>query len=545
VTLASRLHWRLLVGTILALMALAPLAGLTPIRLTPTWLRPPAIQENRPLADRPAWPRGLAGVHAFRKRADAYVADHFPLRPYLIGALNRLRMLVGVSGSNRVIVGRDGWLFYDDDSHLGGARGVPPLMGPEVRSWLVTLAGRSEYARAHGATYLIVTPPSKETIYPQFGPAWYRGPSPERATVLLPRLARETGAGEVLYLYPEVERATEAGQKTFSRHDTHWTSYGAYAGYVGLMRRLHAQGLTDAPRPLSDFQKADPGQWGPRDLALMLGVASFVDLDYPHYENYAGEAKQRVTYLSDKRDWTAPRVIDTGEVGKPVLLLVRDSFSNELLPFLLSHFSRIVLVHSQQGFWRQDLIDRYQPSIIIFEVIESGLHWGAGDGPPASPEAIARVDRVLASTPQLRTAGGSAPTMPQMVLLDAKRARIAAAAAPRGDCNVESAVLTPGVGGEATFALSGWFSELGRQVTSPDGFVVLKGSASSFVGDLRMDKARPDVAAYYKNPTGLQSGFVQTYYLRKVPAGAYALSVYRRSGPAWIGCAGTPTLVAP
>lgn len=543
-TLASRLHWRLLVGTILVLMAIAPLAGLTPRRLTPSWLRPPAIQENRVLAARPAWPTGLAGVRAFRKGADAYVADHFPLRPYLIGLLNRLRMLVGVSGSNRVIVGRNGWLFYDDNSHLGGARGFPPLTGPEVRSWLVTLAGRSEYARAHGAAYLIVSPPSKESIYPQFGPRWYHGPGPRRATLLLPKLARETGAGEVLYLYPEVAAATKAGQKTFSRHDTHWTSYGAYAGYVGLMNRLHAQGLTDGPRPLSDFQKTNPGPWGPRDLALMLGVASFVDLDFPHYENYAGEAKERITYLNDKRDWTAPRVIDTGEVGKPVLLLVRDSFSNELLPFLLSHFSRIVLVHSQQGFWRQDLIDRYRPSIIIFEVIESGLHWGAGDGPPASAEATARIDRVLTSEPGLRTAAGPV-SMPQMTALGGKTSRIVAAAARSGDCNVESAGLTPGVGGEATLAISGWFSELGSQVTAPDGFIVLKGAGGSFVGDLRMDKPRPDVAAYYKNPTGLQSGFVQTFYIRKIPAGVYTLSVYRRAGPGWIGCAGAPTVTAP
>ena len=272
--------------------------------------------------------------------------------------------------------------------------------------------------------------------------------------------------------------------------------------------------------------------------------ASGVDLDYPHYENYAGEAKQRVTYLSDKRDWTAPRVIDTGEAGKPVLLLVRDSFSNELLPFLLPHFSRIVLVHSQQGFWRQDLIERYRPSIIIFEVIESGLHWGAGDGPPASADAIARIDRVLASTRELHAAAASVP-MPQMTALDGKTAQIVAAAARRGDCNSERATLTPGMGGEATFAISGWFSELGKQVTSPDGFVVLKGAGGSLVGDLRMDKARPDVAAYYKNPLGAQSGFVGEFYIRKAPSGVYALSLYRRAGAGWIGCAGTPTVTAP
>src|ERR1700690_1031880 len=99
---ASRLHWRLLIGTVLVLMAATWLA--------PRWVRPPDIQENRILAEKPAWPQRIQDFAAYRKAADAYVADHFPARPMLIGALNRLRMLAGVSGSNRVIIGRQGWL---------------------------------------------------------------------------------------------------------------------------------------------------------------------------------------------------------------------------------------------------------------------------------------------------------------------------------------------------------------------------------------------------------------------------------------------------
>jgi hypothetical protein len=533
--IASRLHWRLLVWTILVLMAAAWLA--------PRWVPAPDIQENRGLAPRPAWPKRLEEVHAFRKAADAYVADHFPIRPHLIGVLNRLRLTAGVSGSNRVIVGRDGWLFFDDDTHLGAARADPPLLGPQVRSWLITLAGRTEYARAHGATYLIVTPPSKETTYPQHGPAWYRGPSPDRPPVALPKLARATSAGEVLYLYPQVKQATDAGWKTFSAHDTHWTGYGAYAGYVGLMNRLHAMGLTEGPRPLSDFQKVDPGPLGPQDMALMLGVSSFVRLDHPRLDNLPGEARRHITYLSEKVDWTGPQVIDTGEVGKPVLLMTRDSFSKELVPLLYSHFSRIVLAYNQDGFWRQDLIDQFKPNIVVLEVIESGLRLSEGAGPPASAEAVTRIDRVLGSM-ALPRPSPQAAGMPTLVAPDAKTAAIMASAQTSGNCNLEHADLTPGQGGEATFAASGWISELGRQVTAPEGFIALKGPGGAFVGELHMDKRRPDVAAHFKNPFGEQSGFVGTFYIRKLPAGVYALSLYRRAGAGWIGCVGRPTVTA-
>jgi len=50
------------------------------------------------------------------------VDDRFPARPYLISALNLTRLQVGASGSDRVIVGRDGWLSGDrgDDTLSGG-----------------------------------------------------------------------------------------------------------------------------------------------------------------------------------------------------------------------------------------------------------------------------------------------------------------------------------------------------------------------------------------------------------------------------------------
>lgn len=532
--LASRLHWRLLIGTILVLIAAAWLA--------PVVARPPDIQENRVLASAPVWPKRFAGVRDFRKGADAYVADHFPARPHLLGLLNRLRMLVGVSGSNRVIIGRDGWLFFDDDTHLGAARGDPPMVGLEVRQWLVNLAGRTEMLRARGVPYLVIAAPSKETIYPQHGPAWYPGPSPNRPAITLPKLAQASGAGEVLYLYPAIATATRAGQKTYTLHDTHWDGYGAYAGYAALMTRLHAMGLTEGPRPLSDFLRIDmPRGSGPRDLALMLGVSSFVDLDYPNFDTRPGEPPITRSYLTAKTDWTAPQVVDTGHPGKPVLLLNRDSFSNEMLVFLVSHFSRIVLVHNQDGFWRQDLIERFKPDIVLLEVIEPGLRVALGDGPAPSKAAAARIDHVLGTV----APASGAPAMPSLTPPDAKTLAAIGAAARTDNCHIEAATITPGAGGEATFALSGWLSELGAHVTSPDGVVALNGPAGVYSAPIRMDKPRPDVAAFYKNPNAAPSGFTGTFFVRKLRAGAYRAMAYRRVGAGWIACAGKEDLSVP
>lgn len=250
--IASRLHWRLLVATVLVLMAAN--------WLMPHWLPAPDFQENRRLAPPPpALPRHLADLPAYRKAADAYVADNFPGRRYLISYLNRLRLMAGVSGSEKVIVGRDGWLFFDDGTHLGAARNEPPMSSPDIRAWLMAFAGRTEALRARGAPYVVVVAPAKEAVYPQFAPAWFGAPDPDRPTQLLPRLVRQAQLGEVIDLTPALIAAARHPPQLYSAHDTHWNGEGAYAGYAAPMARLHALGLAEAPLPESAFEMIPGG----------------------------------------------------------------------------------------------------------------------------------------------------------------------------------------------------------------------------------------------------------------------------------------------
>lgn len=384
-----RAHWRRLIGaTLLVLVGAFAL---------PQVIKPPALEERRPLAAAPALPKGLGDLTAFRKATDAWVADHFPPRAQLIGALNFLRMQVGVSGSERVVVGRDGWLFSDDGRHLAAARGDPSLPDAEARRWLSTLAWRTETMRAEGRAYLVITPPVKDAVYPDKAPAWFHLDI-NRPAVTLARLAAASEAGEVIYPHDRLSQSARWGLRVYDRYESHWTGLGAYQGYVALMTSLNRQGLTEGPRPLDDFvERIDVEEAAiPRDLALMLGVASFVRVDHPQFEDPAAGQTLRITYLGPRHDWTDLRVIDTGKTGKPVLLITVDSFSNALIPFLYGHFSRIVVAHNQDGAWRRDLIDRFDPDIVAVEILENGLRNIMAEAPPPSPGVQARINDVVA-----------------------------------------------------------------------------------------------------------------------------------------------------
>lgn len=346
-------------------------------------LKKPVLVENRMLAERPAWPADLPDLGRFRSAVDAYANDQFPSRAYLIGGLNYLRFLAGYSGSSKVVVGHQGWLFYDDGSHLSQLR-PSTLDAVWARSWVAELASRRAELEKRGAHYFVVAAPVKETIYPDFVPRSFRPdrPAPGDAGVLQAAVTAAAVPG-FIDLHAGLDAARGAGVAVYSPFDTHWTGEGAYVGYVALMNAMARQGVPVVPQSRGHFFAPAPGVLPPQDLARMLGIGGLARQHYPRLTSDAA-AHVRVRYLGNGTDLTADRVIETGAKG-PVLQLTGDSFTVALLPLLYGSFSRIVVSHYQNGFHRPDLIDQFHPDVVLLEVIESGIRHAMTPPPAPNP----------------------------------------------------------------------------------------------------------------------------------------------------------------
>ena len=145
----------------------------------------------------------------------------------------------------------------------------------------------------------------------------------------------------------------------FYRTDHHWTSLGAYYGYTALGTAL---GYT--PSPLESYSRRVVSEdfygtsysssgisWvAPDDIEI------FVDGDNTEVTAFsAGSAVKGELYKTEqlgKKDKYSMFLggnnsllqIKTGNDGKPKLLLIRDSYADSRVPFLLENFSEIHLI---------------------------------------------------------------------------------------------------------------------------------------------------------------------------------------------------------
>lgn len=143
----------------------------------------------------------------------------------------------------------------------------------------------------------------------------------------------------------------------FYRTDHHWTSLGAYYGYTAIAQAMgfEASAVDSYDRTvvsenfLGTVYSSSGFNWVEPDI-IETFVAPYDGLVIQNYST--GVAKESALYDSsflEKKDKysmffggvTPLLQIDTGNADLPKLLIVRDSYTDSLSPFLLEHFSEI------------------------------------------------------------------------------------------------------------------------------------------------------------------------------------------------------------
>lgn len=362
--------WSLIAGVVTVVMV---------VHLFPLFkVSEPELSENRVLASAPLLPKSFSDWAVLPKKLDAFAIDQFPLRTHMITFLNYVRYTLGYSGSKKIIVGQNGWLFYDDGNHLVLMSGELILDKASINAWVSGFSQRVEYLNRKNVKFYFMVAPVKEDIYPEYRPRWM--PEQRVNTEVDEIISASKSAGFDQIIDPREAIFQERhNQKLYDEYDTHWTGLGAYIAYTQLIGRMSKDFPGMQPSPLAAFTPVTPPKGGvPRDLSLMLGIADFVPHDRISFAGMLPHPVEKTTFLSDNHSWVAPQVLHTDTKNGKTLILLRDSFSTELLPFLKDHFETIVMAHVQDGFFRADLIERFKPDAVAIVIIETGVRHTMG-----------------------------------------------------------------------------------------------------------------------------------------------------------------------
>jgi len=296
----------------------------------------------------PLW-TAEASAWTFPDRFSTYYADQFAFRPSLIRWQAKVKYLgLGVSPSDTAMIGKDGWLYYAGD-HCMDDFHTTLFTEPELAKWTSVMQARHDWLAARNIRFLLVIVPDKHIVYPDYLPeAVHRALGPFRMDQLADHL-RQHSTVEVLNVRPALEEARKT-ERIYHKTDSHWNDRGALVGYQEIMNRVAAWFPNTKPLDRSAFTPVT--QVGPGwDLTEMLGLQDVISEEDLSLEPRNPRKARVVRPPAEVRTkhWNDGLIItEVDDPSLPRLVMLRDSFTSALVPFLAEHFRRAVF------YWRSD-----------------------------------------------------------------------------------------------------------------------------------------------------------------------------------------------
>ena len=322
--------------------------------------------ENRVEAQAPVF--NLSTIEAYPAEYEAYFNDSVPFRSQLIEINSIINYFVfKQSPVSRVERGKSDWLFYNpkgtDGDPMADFTGTNHLTQSELSEYATNLILARDTLLSQGKEFVVMVAPNKATIYgEEYLGKKYQKAEETKADLLVKYLRKNTDLNVV---YPK-DSLFDA-KKELNNHilyyktDTHWNSLGAYVGTKDL---LAAVDIT-----LPDINSLDIVEFtkGPGDLANMAALSKHLkaDTDYK-LDNYGTNITVNQTFPVENNN----KIVGFTAEGldERSLLLIHDSFSESMIPYLSKQFNNLHTIHT--SYYNPEYLAQVDADIVVLEVVE-------------------------------------------------------------------------------------------------------------------------------------------------------------------------------
>jgi alginate O-acetyltransferase complex protein AlgJ len=281
-----------------------------------------------------------------------------------------------ISSHSEVILGSEGWLFFNGKAFQGGKTSVEDYLGlnvlpqPELEKWKNWVEAKRDFLEKQGVSYLLVYAPEKTTIYPEYLPKRFDKVGKSAGEQHIEYLSKHSTVAVLDLSKPLLEAKNK--ERVYYKTDSHWNDMGAFIGYQAIIRKLNQMnpGYNLKSFDRSDFKviyrKSIPG-----DLGHIIGARELLREDYVDLIPIKPKCGKPVLDSPQEliRDNISALPYECGESERK-LLMFRDSFSNNLIPHLIEHFERSVFILNKiktLAFLKK-AVDFEKPDLVIEEI---------------------------------------------------------------------------------------------------------------------------------------------------------------------------------
>jgi len=307
-----------------------------------------SFSEKRPLASFPPYPQSLFQADLFFSELGIYLDDHFGYRDFFIYRYQReLRKRFGLAGNDsNLYQGLANWFYFGHTEMLLDFAGRQRLSDTEMKRWMNRYNRKKLWLAEQGIQYLLVIPPDKESVYPEFVMESWQELSGKSKLQQLMAAYPELAEKELVDLATPLKK--QKNEPVFFKSDTHWTPVGAYTAYLLIADKIEQKfpavsfkkdftfsdlsvrrctprenRCGDLTRMLLDFE---PFEETFRKLSTFQACSSTIPFEHPLTDFPPELYRLSRMKKCDRADLKA--------------VVFRDSFLVELEPFLSENFSR-------------------------------------------------------------------------------------------------------------------------------------------------------------------------------------------------------------
>ncbi len=305
--------------------------------------------ENKVLAKTPIFSLANIADNSFMKNAEAYITDHFPCRSVFLQTKSRIEILQGKTEKNGVLFAKDNYLiqnFSDIDQ--------------ENLDNIVCVI--NQFA-LNNLTLKVITMfvPNSAAVNEDKLPPYYSGQNQEDIISKMYQNMPDTINVSVC----QQLKINNEKEPMFYRLDHHWTTMGAYVGYVEYCKANNIKYYSDDQFNKIDITNDFSGTMSskasifyyPPDNIIRYYFKQEQQIKVQYFDNNSNLLNETNSlynddYLAKKDKYSSflnanqPLALIKNSTVKnnAKVIVVKDSYANCFIPFLTNHYNEIYVV---------------------------------------------------------------------------------------------------------------------------------------------------------------------------------------------------------